>query len=364
MKLSKISIEIENLLLDPNNPRFADISDESLNIPFTRFSDTEIQKNAFNKMMNPRFDVISLANSIETVGFVPVDNIVTKKCNGSSLVVVEGNRRVTAIKHIINQYKIGQSLLTEDKINELSVIDVLVIDTVEDETESIGKIIQGIRNVSGIKEWDAYQKAQFISEMIEKGKAPGVISKMIGMSVKDINRYYKTYSAMSQFKSDDEYSSKWKHSYFSYFDEVLKRPVLRTYLGWEEEKFLFMNQNNLHRFYDWIVPEDETPAAITDARDVRYLVSLVGEEKSLIYLDEKNLQKAINLVEQKNFNTNKITLPDCIERINSAIEAFKNIIAEGLDTQMSKEDIEEVSKSIDSMKNQINRIKILKESES
>ena len=76
MKLRKASIRLTNLLLDPNNPRFADISDESLNIPASRFEEHEVQKHAYEKMMNPKFDVISLANSIETVGFLPVDNIV------------------------------------------------------------------------------------------------------------------------------------------------------------------------------------------------------------------------------------------------------------------------------------------------
>ena len=32
MKLTPKKISLDNLLLDPNNPRFADISDESLNI--------------------------------------------------------------------------------------------------------------------------------------------------------------------------------------------------------------------------------------------------------------------------------------------------------------------------------------------
>jgi len=70
MELQKITVSIDNLLLDPNNPRFADISDDSLNIPESRFSDTEVQNRAFEKMMHSKFDVTSLAKSIETVGFL------------------------------------------------------------------------------------------------------------------------------------------------------------------------------------------------------------------------------------------------------------------------------------------------------
>ncbi len=189
MKLNPTSVIIDDLLLDPNNPRFADISDENLNVPTQRFADIEVQKNAFDKMMNARFDVLSLAYSIETVGFLRVDNIVARKLDNGKYVVIEGNRRVSALKHIIRQSQLGLSVLEPKAVQELLKLDILVVDKTEDETENIGKIIQGIRNVSGVKEWDAYQKAQFISDMIDKGKEPGTISKMIGMSVKDIRTH-------------------------------------------------------------------------------------------------------------------------------------------------------------------------------
>lgn len=43
MKLEKVTVAIENLLLDPNNPRFADISDDALNIDKSRFAEPTIQ---------------------------------------------------------------------------------------------------------------------------------------------------------------------------------------------------------------------------------------------------------------------------------------------------------------------------------
>jgi hypothetical protein len=364
MKLRKETVSLNNLLLDPNNPRFADISDESLNIPIARFTEEEVQKHAFDKMMNPKFDVLSLANSVETVGFLPVDNVVARELNNGKFVVIEGNRRTTALKYIVRQYNLGQNLMTKEKIDDISTLDILVVDTLEDDQESIGKIIQGIRNVSGIKEWDAYQKAQFISDMIGKGKEADTISKMIGMSVRDINRYYKTYSAMAQFRADEEFGSKWKHSYFSHFDEILRRPALREYFGWDEDNYRFNNQTEYRRFYDWIIPDEEGNVTISDVHQIRTLVNFIDDPKALNYLDDKNFDRAYSYFEQKNLNAKKTTLPDCISRITSAIEAFKNIIGEGLESEMTKEDVDEVELSIDEMKKQIGRIKKLKEGES
>ena len=201
MSLTKVHLKVTEILLDPNNPRFADVSDDSLNVPEGRFIDKEVQDDAFKKMMHPKFDVITLAKSIETVGFIPVDNIVVKLVEGTnSYVVVEGNRRVTALQYLIREYKKGQSILTKEAVDLIAEIDVLQVNDTLANSEYFGMVIQGIRNVSGIKEWDAFQKAQFINNMIEKGKDPHTISKMLGMQVKEVNRYYKTYCVMNQFK--------------------------------------------------------------------------------------------------------------------------------------------------------------------
>lgn len=364
MKLEKVTVEIDNLLLDPNNPRFADISDESLNVPIQRFADKEIQKHAYNKMLNTKFDVVTLADSIESVGFLPVDNIVARKLDDNNFVVIEGNRRTAALKYILYQYELGQSLLTEDKITDLKTIDILIVDNIEDDAESIGKIIQGIRNVSGIKEWDAYQKAQFISEMYEKDKDPVTISKMIGMSVRDIRRYYNTYNVMLQFKKDEEFGNNWKPSYFSYFDEVLKRPVLREYLGWDLEKFLFTNTDNLTRFYSWIIPNEEGEVTFSDHKELRNLVGIIKHERSEIgfnYLDDNELQKAIRVVEVS--RTERTSPLELISKIKSAIEALKTIMVDGYERDLTEDDIDEIFTSIEDMKRFLSRVRVLRNHE-
>jgi len=360
MKLEKVTVEIDNLLLDPNNPRFADISDDALNIEKSRFSEPAIQTAAYEKMTNPKFDTITLANSIATVGFVPVDNIVVAKLGENQYYVIEGNRRATAIKYLLKQHSLGQTTLTDEIIENLKKIDVLVVDDSENATEFVGMIIQGIRNVSGIKEWDAFQKAQFINDMIDKGKQPGEISRTIGMSVKEINRYYKTYSVMLQFKTDEEYAGKWKPSFFSHFDEVLKKPALRTFFGFNDETFRFDNIQNLKRFYEWIVPDEDGKVTINDAHNVRRLSELIDDKTALNYLDDKNLDKAINYINQKYFNQNKITASECLNKINSAISAFKNILAEGLEKEMSEEEFSELRLGIASMIENFKRVETLK----
>jgi predicted transcriptional regulator len=360
MKLEKVKVEIDNILLDPNNPRFADISDDALNIDKSRYSEPAIQEAAYEKMINPKFDTVTLAKSIETVGFIPVDNIVVAKLNEKQFYVIEGNRRISAIKYILKQHSLGLTTLNEDNIVILKEIDVLVVDDSENSTGTIGMLIQGIRNVSGVKEWEAFQKAQFINDMIDKGKQPGEISRTIGMPVKEINRYYKTYKVMLQFKTDEEYAGKWKPSFFSHFDEVLKKPALRTYLGFNDEKFIFENIQSLKRFYDWIIPDEEGNTTINDARDIRKLSELINDNNALIYLDDKNLDKAVNYINQKNFNQNKFTISECINKISIAIGAFKNILAEGLEKEINDEEFIELKSGIEIMNDKFKRVEKLR----
>jgi len=360
MKLEKVKVEIGDLLLDPNNPRFADISDDTLSIDKSRFAELAIQDSAYAKMTNPKFDINTLANSIATVGFVPVDNIVVGKLNDTLYYVIEGNRRVTAIKYLLKQHSLGQNTLSEEAIEKLKILEVLVVNDIENENEFVGKIIQGIRNVSGIKEWEAFQKAQFINDMIEKGKQVGEISRMIGMPVKDINRYYKTYSVMLQFKKDEEYAGKWKPSYFSYCNEILKKPTLREFFGFNDNTFWFDNLKNIKRFYDWIIPDEDGNITISDARYVRDIPDLIKDTTALGYLDDGNLDKAKNYINQKNFSQNKPTASDCLNKIKSAIDAFKNILAEGLEKEFSEEEFNELKEGINIMKEKFERVETIK----
>ena len=363
MSLQKVNATIDNILLDPNNPRFADISEDSLNVPEARYIDATVQDEAYKKMLHPKFDVITLAKSIETVGFIPVDNIVVKRLGDTNqYVVVEGNRRATAIKYLIKEFQRGQSILTGDKIAELATLNVLEIDPVTASSNYFGMVIQGIRNVSGIKEWDAFQKAQFINNMVDKGKEPGTISKMLGMQIKDVNRYYKTYAAMMQFKQDEEYGSYFKNSLFSHFDELVKKPALRKYYGWNEDTFHFDDIDAIRRFYDWLTPDDDGNVTFSDAKEIRKLAYLVNDSPALNFLDDKNLQKAVNYVESKTFNK-VVTFDECMGKINSAIDAFKNILGEEYEGKLSDEEVANLEVALTEMNAKLTKIKRLKASE-
>jgi hypothetical protein len=198
--------------------------------------------------------------------------------------------------------------------------------------------------------------------MIDKGKDPGTISKMLGMQVKDVNRYYKTYSAMMQFKQDEEYGSYFKNSLFSHFDELVKKPALRTFFKWNDDTFHFDNIDGIRRFYDWLTPDEEGNVTFSDAREIRKLADLVNDPPALNFLDDKNLQKGINYVESKTFNK-VVTFDECMNKINNAIDAFKNILGEEYEGKLADEEVTSLETALSEINAKLTKIKKLKASE-
>lgn len=352
-----LDLSIDEILLDPNNPRFADISDDEFSINKDRYEDETIQQETLSKMLHPKFDVDSLIKSIETVGFLPIDSVVVRK-NKEKYVVIEGNRRIAAIKKILINFKKGQSLLKEKEIETFKIIKVLNLNS---ENTTFDMIVQGVRNVSGIKEWDAFQKAQLIYRLKDIGETSGNISRMIGSSIKEIDRYFKTYNVMTQFKNDETYGTNWKPKYFSYFDEILKKPSLREYFGWNEQTYKFDNLSNIQRFYDWLLPDEDNTTLFNDAKDIRRLADFINDSRCLEFLDDKNLDKAISYIEHKNNNISKvISFEECLAKINLGLDSLKLIISEDYENQLSDDDIKILNDKVEDFSKKLKKIENLR----
>ena len=125
--IRKNNVDIEDLLLDPNNPRFSRHTEDL--IPEDKIADPKIQKDTFERMVrNREFAINELETSIKTRGFAPVDNIFIKSIKGTKkYLVVEGNRRVTAVKLLLMKHELGKKkdILPENILNSMKRIDCL-----------------------------------------------------------------------------------------------------------------------------------------------------------------------------------------------------------------------------------------------
>ena len=132
--LTPIDLKLDDLLLDPNNPRFSELGEQLSPIPEGRFADDKVQGNTFEKMKAPIFDVAELRDTIKTIGFLPMDRIVVRKWKGkhsdgkARYVTIKGNQRVTALRWLLSLGDVGKETFDEKRLRNFSEFQCLLLD--------------------------------------------------------------------------------------------------------------------------------------------------------------------------------------------------------------------------------------------
>ncbi|WP_042395826.1 ParB/Srx family N-terminal domain-containing protein [Clostridium saudiense] len=290
-KLKPEVIEIEKLLLDANNPRFSAVKNRVAN---NRMDDEKIQGGTLTNIR--KFGVDKLKDSIENVGFLPIDRIVVVKLTDDSefYVVIEGNRRIAAVKSILEDIEDGKEV-KEDILNSLKQINVLTISDKTYETSSdFQLLIQGLRHISGIKQWKPYQQARALVSLVDElnyniTKAAGTL----GLGRNNASWMRKAFYAFENMRKHEELELPKDEklvSYFSYFVEVLKDVNLRQYFGWDDSINEFSNNDEVLKLYKWIgiydpnnedEDRDETQKRqIPGALDIRKLYKVLIDDEA------------------------------------------------------------------------------------
>lgn len=283
--LREVEVPIEDLYLDPNNPRFADLADRVQPVARDRIMEDGVQRKALDRILDDRFEVTQLKDSIRTIGFLPVDRlVVTHLPLPGKYVVIEGNRRTGAIKSLLEDHKNGEADLSTEVQASLRTLPVLVLEEQDAaKQEHIARILQGVRHVSGIRPWGPYQQAQIVAMMLDDGKDMAEICETLGLPKKRINILRRSFYALAQMRTDDDYGDKAKPALFSSFDEILRLPIVRdTWLEWDDEHNKFRNEERRKMLYAWLVGSEDDdgnkhPPKISDPKQIRKLPQLMGD---------------------------------------------------------------------------------------
>lgn len=152
MKYTQITLKADDLLLDPNNPRFSKFHKHETSEDL--YSDIEIQEDTLEKMVTYE-DVHEVEASIKRTGFLDLDPIFVKKIkNSEKYIVLEGNRRVSAIKTLLKKHKSGTS--NSDKLTDEvyeSLQSIFCKDLTSFSDNEIDYML-GLRHGGAIKQWE------------------------------------------------------------------------------------------------------------------------------------------------------------------------------------------------------------------
>jgi hypothetical protein len=287
MKVNPLELSQDQLLLDPNNYRFHDLSGYK-EVSKTRYAEAGVQERALQFLRDtPSFNLGALRDSIISNGFVQFEQIVVEAYQtgtGPQLyVVVEGNRRVAAIKLILQDHKGGALTLSNSVLNTLENLPVVEITGTDQERSRYQKTLMAIRHVAGIQEWGPYQQARLVVEMYDnEEKAFGPVAQRIGISSREVARRYRASKALEQMESDEEFGEYAAPKLYAFFHEAVSQPKVRDWLKFSDQTYQAENAQNRRIFYELLSPREidgETqPAKLQNAnQQVRQLKEIVDK---------------------------------------------------------------------------------------
>jgi len=288
--LNPIELPLAQIFLDPNNPRFTAADWDY--IPAGYWDKPDVQEAAQRRLLAD-FDVEKLRMSMEVNGFLPIDRVIVKRFANEKYIVLEGNRRVCAAK-LIGAYAVDGSNVLPAVIESLVTIPCLQYTGTD---EDAAWVFQGLRHISGVAEWSAFNKAKLLVEQMEKESLNLTqVGKRFGLTPHGAGQWVRGYYAFNQARQASDYISEVDERSYPYFQELFGRssaPV-REWLDWNEEKYEFVNKLNLDEFISWLYPrpnegnDDGTAKKgnfgqrrLARRDDLRQLSSLIVSQKDL-----------------------------------------------------------------------------------
>ncbi|HDW8042059.1 TPA: ParB N-terminal domain-containing protein [Yersinia enterocolitica] len=174
---SKISPDF--LVLDRENPRL-----------FLPNMDTNASEVELIKALADNSDLKELIFSIANNGFLDMEPliIIEDSERDGYYRVLEGNRRLAAIKAIKNHEIASQSRIRIPEMSPelLRTMDEVSVYKVQNEEDARGFI--GFKHVNGPHKWDSYAKAQFAYKWYKSEKSLGVTIDAIARKLGDTNK--------------------------------------------------------------------------------------------------------------------------------------------------------------------------------
>lgn len=161
-KLRKITVKYDHLVLDPNNPRFTTRQEDRIDEEnYLEHDLTGITRDKLFPSKKDYYKIDELVKSIKQNGWLPIDRIFVRKLHGDDkrFVVLEGNRRVAAIREIMKDSETKAALKTS--LQRIEVMEVLDEGTVEELQNKITYLL-GVRHHGSLKKWTPFAQAHNI----------------------------------------------------------------------------------------------------------------------------------------------------------------------------------------------------------
>ena len=283
--------DIDSLNLDPMNPRLGR----------HRMANGTSQEQLLEWMSEWKLEELA-ASYLESGGFWSHEPLIVVKeplyRKKNSLVVVEGNRRLAALKSLRDSVE-GDSPSRKwaSFVDEFTIPEGLfdqVPYVLADSRQDVQAFL-GFRHVTGIKQWDADEKAGFITQLIDDSKMTyEQVARKIGSTLPSVRRHYVAYQLLLQIENvvDDFPVEKAEHRFTVLYDTLQKQGTQR-YLGVDSNADPKVAKNPVKKskhaqlacFSRWLYGTKKTPPLITDTRQISRFGQILESSDAIKYLE-------------------------------------------------------------------------------
>jgi hypothetical protein len=363
-------ISVKQLFLDPENPRLPKEAqgkgeDALQEILFRRFNLEEL---AYSMAENGYFDeeplvVIPQRLPKSLTRADPMSAEYKKFIENETTIftVVEGNRRVAAVKLLLDQdlrKKLGIKTwpkLSKAVADNLSQLPAIVYSKRHEIVSYLG-----VRHLIGILKWESYERASHIAAMIHSGQDISHIEQQIGDRRRSTRKLYFSYRLIEEVENEFDLDTEKAKNYFSYLTLSTGQGSIRDFLGiprsWNAVDFKNpvpkKKLENLKYLFSWLFGEGSgKPPVIRESRDITNKLSPVLRNKesteylkSTRDLDEayersdgekelllknlrranKNIERSLGLVPQYKTDEVKEEVRRCYETVNAILKLLES----------------------------------------
>lgn len=276
-------IPTDQLTFDRKNPRLIEFSISS------KTPESEIVSILWDAM-----DALEIVHSIAQHGFFEHEPLIVSHEDGKN-VVIEGNRRLTAVKALLNP-----KWAEKNNISNLPSIS----DAVRETLVELPVIIQprdkawkflGFKHINGPQKWSSFAKAQYIAEVHREYKVSlEDIASQIGDTHRIVKRLYRSLQVIEQaekakvFNREDIYHSR---IFFSHLYTGLQYAGFKKYLGLDDDwidkdtPVPPGKEEEMEDVFFWLYgSQDDKPVVQTQNPDLRNLDKVLLSSEATVAL--------------------------------------------------------------------------------
>ncbi len=216
-QLRNVTVSPDILLLDPKNPRIILKTSRPADYTLQQLASDEVQDYILSVIDKAEFHLSELIESIRDIGFLDQGNrMIIEHVNGTDkFLVLDGNRRLTAIKHLLsNPSALSPRIL--ESIESFRAYELVLTDTGKYSRDEVIFKLLGMLHLKGQLEWGAMERALYIyqayaselnkhwrlDEPIYDVDCSSACAKTLGMKPQEVRNELAIYSIYSQLKNE------------------------------------------------------------------------------------------------------------------------------------------------------------------